>query len=145
LREELEAIDEYLQIEVVRFGPKLSVVKDIAPETEDVIVPSMILQPLVENAIKHGLSRKLGPGTLVIRSWRELGRTLIEVRDDGMGFTLERLQQPMSSGIGLANVRERLRVIYGAAYQLRLESTPGQGTSAIIEIPELAIVARASA
>ena len=144
LREELEAIDEYLQIEVVRFGPRLSVVKDIARETEDVIVPSMILQPLVENAIKHGLSRKLGPGTLVIRSWREPGRTLIEVRDDGMGFTLERLQQPMSSGIGLANVRERLRVIYGAAYQLRLKSTPGHGTSAIIEIPELAVAARAS-
>ena len=137
LREELESIDEYLDIEVVRFGPKLTVRKEISTDTLDVVVPSMILQPLVENAVKHGLSRKLGPGTILIRSWREHGRAMIAIEDDGMGFTLERLNQPMSSGIGLANVRERLKVIYGATYQLRLTSTPGRGTSATIEIPEL--------
>ena len=137
LREELESIDEYLDIEVVRFGPKLRVEKDISPDTLSVIVPSMILQPLVENAIKHGLSRKIGAGSLLIRSWREHGRALIEVEDDGMGFVMDRLSQPMSSGIGLANVRERLRVIYGAAYQLTLTSEPGRGTTARIEIPEL--------
>jgi two-component system LytT family sensor kinase len=137
LREELEAIDEYLDIEVVRFGPKLLVRKDIAADTLDMIVPSMILQPLVENSIKHGLSRKVGTGTITIRSRREGGRAIIEVEDDGMGFLLERLEQPMSSGIGLANVRERLRVIYGATSQLRLTSNPGTGTSARIELPEL--------
>ena len=137
LREELESIDEYLDIEVVRFGPKLRVEKDISPDTLSVIVPSMILQPLVENAIKHGLSRKVGAGSLLIRSWREHGRALIEVEDDGMGFVMDRLSQPMSSGIGLNNVRERLRVIYGAAYQLTLTSDPGRGTTARIEIPEL--------
>jgi len=137
LREELESIDEYLDIEVVRFGPSLQVRKEISPDTLDLVVPSMILQPLVENAIKHGLSRKVGTGTLLIRSRREHGRAMISVEDDGMGFTLERLSQPMSSGIGLANVRERLKVIYGATYQLRLDSTPGRGTSATIEIPEL--------
>jgi two-component system LytT family sensor kinase len=137
LREELEAIDEYLDIEVARFGPRLAVYKDISPDTSDLVVPSMILQPLVENSIKHGLSRKVGNGTIVIRSWRDHGRAIIEVEDDGMGFLLERLSEPMASGIGLANVRERLRVIYGATYQLTLKSEPGKGTSARIEIPEL--------
>ena len=137
LREEIESIDEYLDIEVVRFGPKLRVRKELAPDTVDIIVPSMILQPLVENSIKHGLSRKVGAGTITIRSWREHSRVMIEVEDDGMGFLLERLEQPMASGIGLANVRERLRVIYGATYQLTLTSEPGKGTRARIEIPEL--------
>jgi two-component system LytT family sensor kinase len=145
LREELESVDEYLAIEVVRFGPKLTVKKEIDADTMDVIVPSMILQPLVENSIKHGLSRKLGAGTITIRSRRDKpstaadtgGRVLIEVVDDGMGFVLDRLNQPMSSGIGLANVRERLRVIYGATYQLRLDSEPGKGTRAQIEVPEM--------
>jgi two-component system, LytTR family, sensor kinase len=136
LREELEAIDEYLDIEVIRFGPKLKVVKHIEPDTIDLIVPSMILQPLVENSIKHGFSRKVGPGSITIRSHRENGRAIIEVEDDGMGFYADS-DQPMSSGIGLANVRERLRVIYGAAYQLKLTSEPGQGTLARIEVPEL--------
>ena len=110
---------------MVRFGPALSVRKDISPDTLDIVVPSMILQPLVENAIKHGLSRKIGPGSLTIRSHAEHGRAVIEVEDDGMGFILERLEQPMSSGIGLANVRERLQVIYGASYQLSLFCEPG--------------------
>jgi two-component system LytT family sensor kinase len=140
LREELESIDDYLDIEVARFGPKLQVRKEIDPRTIDVIVPSMILQPLVENSIKHGLARKMEFGTIVIRSRREDGRAIIEVEDDGMGFLLERLDAPMSSGIGLANVRERLRVIYGATYQLTLTSQPGQGTTARIEVPELLVV-----
>ena len=140
LRDELEAIDEYLDIEVIRFGPKLKVVKDINPDTLDLIVPSMILQPLVENSIKHGFSRKVGSGSITIRSHREHGRAVIEVEDDGMGFFAESLDQPMSSGIGLANVRERLRVIYGATYQLKLSSEPGKGTRARIEVPELATV-----
>jgi two-component system LytT family sensor kinase len=137
LREEIESIDEYLDIEVVRFGPKLRVIKEISSDTAELIVPSMILQPLVENSIKHGLSRKVGAGSIVIRSWREKGRAFIEVEDDGMGFLLERLDEPMASGIGLANVRERLRVIYGATYQLTLTSAPGEGTRARIEVPEL--------
>jgi two-component system LytT family sensor kinase len=100
----------------------------------------MILQPLVENSIKHGFSRKVGSGSITIRSHREHGRAVIEVEDDGMGFFAESLDQPMSSGIGLANVRERLRVIYGATYQLKLSSEPGKGTLARIEVPELATV-----
>jgi two-component system LytT family sensor kinase len=142
LREELESVDEYLDIEVVRFGATLRVHKEIAPDALDLVVPSMILQPLVENAIKHGLSRKIGPGSITLRASRLGGRAVIEVEDDGMGFLLERLDQPMSSGIGLANVRERLQVIYGAACQLALDSQPGKGTRARIEIPEMITPAR---
>jgi len=145
LREELESIDEYLDIEVIRFGPKLRVRKEISPDTLDVVVPSMILQPLVENSIKHGFARKVGPGVITIRSHRENGRAVIEVEDDGMGFVLDRLNQPMSSGIGLANVRERLAVIYGDQYQLQLTSEPGRGTSARIEVPELTAVQQITA
>jgi two-component system LytT family sensor kinase len=145
LREELESIDEYLDIEVIRFGPKLRVRKEISPDTLDVVVPSMILQPLVENSIKHGFARKVGPGAITLRSWRENGRAVVEVEDDGLGFMLERLDQPMSSGIGLANVRERLTVIYGDQYQLKLTSEPGRGTSARIEIPELTAVQQITA
>jgi two-component system LytT family sensor kinase len=139
LREELESIDKYLDIEVARFGQKLRVRKEISPDTIDVVVPSIILQPLVKNSITHGLARKVGPGTIVIRSRRENGRAVIEVEDDGMGFLLEWLNAPMSSGIGLANARERLRVIYGTTYQLTLTSQPGKGTTARIEVPELLV------
>ncbi len=145
LREELESINEYLDIEVVRFGPKLAVRKQLAPDTLDIVVPSMILQPLVENSIKHGLARKVGAGTIIIRSWRERGRAVIEVEDDGMGVVLDRLDQPMSSGIGLTNVKERLRVIYGVAYQLTLTSEPGRGFCARIEVPELMVAEQITA
>jgi two-component system, LytTR family, sensor kinase len=137
LREELESMDEYLDIEVVRFGSRLTIRKEIAPDTLNIIVPSMILQPLVENSLKHGLARKVGPGSITIRSRRENGRGIIEVEDDGMGMILERLDQPMSTGIGLANVRERLRVIFGTTYQLTLTSEPGKGTRAHIEVPDV--------
>src|SRR6185503_9360 len=120
LREELESIDEYLAIEVIRFGPRLTVHKDIALDTLDVIVPSMILQPLVENSIKHGLTRKVGLGRITIRSRRNGNTMFVDVEDDGLGISDERLQSAMSSGIGLTNVHERLRVIYGANGRLEL-------------------------
>src|ERR1051325_4406101 len=91
LREELESIDEYLDIEVVRFGPQLKVVKQISPDTLDVIVPSMILQPLVENSIKHGLARKVGGGRVTITTILRNGHAFIEVRDDGLGMSEDRL------------------------------------------------------
>ena len=139
LREELEAIDEYLDIESVRFGPKLTIEKQISPESLDLIVPSMILQPLVENSIKHGLARKVGQGRLIIRSTRRRGSALIEVEDNGLGISEERLDHAMLGGIGLRNVNERLRVIYGANYAVRLRGVPGQGTCASLEIPELVV------
>ena len=137
LREELASIDEYLDIEAVRFGSSLVVEKQISPESLDVVVPSMILQPLVENSIKHGLSRKLGEGRLVIRAAVVDGHAVIEVVDNGSGLPEPQMERASTGGIGLKNVNERLRVIYGANYQLKLDSTPGQGTCARIEIPEL--------
>jgi len=145
LREELESIDEYLAIEVVRFGPQLRVDKEIAPQTLDVIVPSMILQPLVENSIKHGLSRKVGGGRITIKTHARDGHTVIEVHDDGLGMTEERLVHALGDGIGLSNVDERLRVIYGANYHLKLTSVPGEGTCASVAIPELAVPERVTA
>jgi two-component system LytT family sensor kinase len=139
VREELESIDEYLDIEVVRFGPQLRVVKRIGPDTLDVIVPSMILQPLVENSIKHGLERKIGEGCITISTRLRDRYIVIEVHDDGLGMTEEGLQQAFGEGIGLSNVNERLRVIYGAGCQLKLRSIPGEGTWASVEIPEMAV------
>ena len=143
LREELASIDEYLDIETVRFGPTLVVDKQITPETLDQMVPSMLLQPLVENSIKHGISQKVGGGRITISSERTNGHTVIEVIDDGLGMTTDNPQP--GTGIGLRNVDERLRVIYGANYRLKLSSTPGKGTCARIEIPELAVLHEASA
>jgi len=105
----------------------------------------MILQPLVENALRHGLAQKVGPGTLTIASRRSRGRAVIEVTDDGAGFDADAGSPPPASGIGLANVRERLRVIYGAASRLQLTSEPGRGTCARVEVPELTDGERASA
>ena len=145
LREELEAIDEYLDIEAVRFGPKLVIEKAIDPATLDAVLPSMLLQPLVENSIKHGLAPKIGEGRIVLRSRRQDGHTIIDVIDNGVGVTPgypEHAGMTRGSGIGLQNVNERLRVIYGANYQLQLDSVPGGGTCARIVIPELVEPAR---
>jgi two-component system, LytTR family, sensor kinase len=145
LREELEAIDEYLDIESIRFGPKLRIEKAIAPDTLDIVVPSMLLQPLVENSIKHGLSPKIGEGRITIRSTRENGHTIIDVIDNGVGVSANHVNRVNAGGIGLRNVNERLRVIYGANYQLQLDSVPGEGTCARIVIPELIVPARITA
>ena len=145
LREELESIDEYLDIEVIRFGPQLKVEKQISPDTLDVIVPSMILQPLVENSIKHGFSRKVGGGRIVIRSVRQNGHAIIEVEDDGLGMTEDRLDTALTDGIGLSNVNERLSVIYGAAYRVRITSVPNLGTIIRLEIPDMISAERITA
>ena len=145
LREEIASIDEYLDIETVRFGPTLAVDKQIAPDTLDQMVPSMLLQPLVENSIKHGISRKVGGGRITISSGRTAGHTVIEIVDNGLGMVTDGPSLGAQSGIGLRNVDERLRVIYGANYHLKLTSVPGQGTCARIEIPELAVPQQATA
>ncbi len=146
LREELEAIDEYLDIEAVRFGSKLRIEKTIAADTLDIVLPSMLLQPLVENSIKHGLSPKIGEGHITIRSRRQDGHAVIDVIDDGVGLDGSQAEHVKTgAGIGLRNVNERLKVIYGANYQLQLDSVPGEGTCARIVIPELIEPARITA
>jgi len=145
LREELESVDEYLDIECVRFGSQLAVERQISAETLDVIVPSMILQPLIENSIKHGLARKIGGGRITIRTAARDGCTVIEVHDDGLGMSEERLEQAAGGGIGLSNVNERLRTIYGAGCRIKLTSEPGRGTSALVEIPLMTVPERVTA
>ena len=145
LREELAAVDEYLDIERVRFGPTLVVEREVDETCLDMVVPSMILQPLVENSIKHGLGRKIGEGRITLKATRGNGLVTLEVGDNGVGLPQTRMEVESESGIGLRNVNERLRVIYGAPYQLKLVSQPGQGTQARIEIPEMHAPDRASA
>ena len=135
LREEMHAIDQYLDIEVIRFGPQLRVRKEIGADTLDLLVPSMILQPLIENSIKHGLTAKLGGGTVTVRSFRNGESLVIEVADDGFGMSDEQLEKAMTAGIGLSNVNERLMVTYGEDHPLVLTSTADKGTRARIEIP----------
>ncbi|MHB8654943.1 MAG: histidine kinase [Terriglobia bacterium] len=138
LRQEIEFIDDYLDIEVVRFGrDKLQIRKEIDPETLEVVVPSMILQPLVENAIRHGIGPKIEGGTITLRAWRNNGRLAVEVIDDGVGIPDERRHEVYDSGIGISNVRERLKVLYGQEFTFEIDSKPGKGTAIRFEIPEL--------
>jgi two-component system, LytTR family, sensor kinase len=144
LRDELASIDEYLDIECVRFGARLQVDKEVDPDSLGVLVPSMILQPLVENALKHGLADKIGHGRLLIRSVRRQGHAVIEVIDNGLGMA-PRPDGAATGGIGIRNVNERLTVIYGANHQLRFHSVPGEGTVVRLEIPELVVSERITA
>jgi two-component system LytT family sensor kinase len=138
LREELDLVDDYLSIERVRFGDKLRFVKRVDDGVLDAVVPSMLLQPLVENCIKHGIAPKVDGGTIEISSHRDDGRLRIEVRDDGVGIPGDRLAAIYDQGVGLNNVRERIKVLYGADYTFDVRSEAGQGTTIRIALPELA-------
>lgn len=138
LREELEFIDDYLDIEVIRFGrDKLQIFKQIDEEALESFVPSMLLQPMIENSIKHGLSPRLEGGEIHIRTRRRDGRLLIEIEDNGMGMPAERLTEVYGGGIGISNVHERLRLLYGDQFKMNIHSQEGRGTQIHIEIPEL--------
>jgi two-component system LytT family sensor kinase len=143
-RDELAFTDDYLGIEVVRFGAdKLRVEREIEPETLEVMVPSMVLQPLIENSIKHGLEPRLEGGTVTVRSRVRDGRLVVVVEDDGVGIMPARAaavgavtaQSESGNGIGMKNVRERLEVLYGGEARFEVESRPGRGTCVTLEIP----------
>jgi two-component system LytT family sensor kinase len=139
LREEFEFIDNYLDIEVVRFGgDKLRVVKELDPASLDVVVPSMLLQPLVENSIKHGLSPKVEGGSIFLRSHVNGSRLIIEVEDDGVGMGGAQLEESSNwagMGIGMANISERLHVLYGDTARMTIDSREGKGTCIRIRLP----------
>ncbi len=140
LREELDFVDDYLDIEVVRFGPdKLHVVKDLDPASLEVAVPCMLLQPLVENSIKHGLSSRIEGGSIRLTSKLQDGILHLEVADDGVGMgaaiLLERPTGLGGTGIGMANVAERLKVLYGDAAKMIIDSHQGKGTSVRLRLP----------
>jgi two-component system LytT family sensor kinase len=137
LRDELSFIDDYLAIEMVRFGDKLRFEKNISAETLDMLVPSMLLQPLVENSIRHGLSGKLDGGVIRLGCHAENGRIRLAVEDDGVGIPEARLATLLEQGIGVSNVNERLKVLFGNDYRMYVDSRPDGGTRIEIEIPEL--------
>jgi two-component system LytT family sensor kinase len=131
-------IDDYLSIEVIRFGrDKLKIIKEIEEPTLPMMVPSMLLQPIIENAIRHGLGPRLEGGMIRISSHQQDGRLLLEVRDNGVGMPQRRLEELSAQGIGMSNVQERLRVLYGSEFTFKIESPEGGGTSIQIGIPFL--------
>ncbi len=134
LRQELDFLDHYLAIEQVRFGERLRVTREIAPEVLSALVPSLILQPLVENAIRHGLEPSRQAGLLTITASRADGLVRLVVRDNGVGLK----STPAASGregIGLANTRARLRELYGEAARLELKDGPAGGLAVEIILP----------
>lgn len=141
---ELTNVDDYLFIQKKRFGPRLQIFKDIDPAILQVSIPVLTLQPLVENAIVHGLEPKEGQGHLIIRGWAEHDTVYLSVEDDGQGMSIEKLNDIKSkicsvsqscNSIGLFNVNKRLKLIYGQDYGLSLTSIEHKGTKATISVP----------
>ncbi len=141
LAEELRSIDRYLLLERARFGDRLQVTVQVAPEVLPVTVPFLCIQPLVENAVRHGLEGKPGQGRVTIVA-RDLGQeALISVEDDGAGIDPDAVRrtlagQPDGDSIGLGNVDERLRQVYGDDYGLTVETAPGAGTKVSMRVPK---------
>ena len=135
LREEFNFIEDYISIEMVRFGSKLRYVKEVEGAVLEARVPSMILQPIVENSLKHGLAGKVEGGTIRVRAWLGEGKLHLEVEDDGVGIPEARLNRIFEQGIGVSNVNERLQVLFGDEYRMWIDSKTGEGTRTGIEIP----------
>jgi LytS/YehU family sensor histidine kinase len=133
LSREVEFLDCYLEIEKVRFAEKLSVTLDISPETLDAAVPHLLLQPLVDNAVKHGISRLPDGGEIRIAAKRQAHQLQIEISDNGPG--LAKKGAVPSMGLGLRITRERLESLYGPDQRLDLLSLPKGGTMVHVRIP----------
>src|SRR3954471_22032094 len=133
LKAELEFLSKYLQIEQTRFADRLTVRFDVQTETLDVRVPTLILQPLVENAIKHGIARKSGPGHIQITARREGDKLWMEVRDDGVGLSQEGWQS-VHKGIGVSTTRERLLRLFGADFRFEFHRH-NPGLAVIVALP----------
>ena len=141
LADELRAINGYLLLERARFGERLNVTLRVAPEVLPVSIPFLCLQPLVENAVRHGLETKDGQGTVTILAEDAGAHCLISVEDDGVGMAPERVREalsgePGSDHVGLGNVDERLRTIFGDAYGLTVATAPGAGTKVSVKVPK---------
>lgn len=130
LGEELGFVERYLAIMQHRFSDRLSVRYETGDALANALVPTFVTQPLVENALEHGIARRPGPGRVEIAARRENGVLELSVSDDGPGVA-----EPRSSGVGLSNTRARLQQLYGAASTLTLEPLEGGGTRAVVRIP----------
>src|SRR6516165_455298 len=134
LNREMQFVNGYLEIEKMRFGDRLQVRCDVKPETLDSRVPHLLLQPLVENAIRHGVSRRAREGEVRISAFRRGDELHLEVGDNGPGFSLNP-EWNAKYGLGLSATRERLRVFYGERQRLDIHSAPGRGTIISVQIP----------
>ena len=132
LREEMDFLGRYLAIQRMRFGDRLRVTEEIETSAMDCLVPALLLQPLVENAIRHGLEPSGKPGELRIAAARDGEWLRLTVEDDGVGLPLCDLNR---AGVGLANVRERLAALYGAAHEFSIAERPGGGVVVNIRLP----------
>src|SRR5918999_918502 len=134
LRDELALVEHYLQVEQLRFRDRLSVDVAVEPEALEASVPGLVLQPVVENAVRHGVARHAGSGRIEISGRREEGRLVLEVRDNGPGFP-NGWEAAASGRVGLANTRERLNRLYGAGGRFQARNAPEGGAVITIEIP----------
>lgn len=132
LAEELQFLEQYLAIEQVRFSDRLQVRWSIDDGVRTLRVPGFILQPLVENALRHGIAKRSDAGTIEISAYRDGDTLVLRVRDDGPGLALD---GDGAKGVGLANIRERLRTLYGDEASLSLAYTASEGTVATIRLP----------
>jgi LytS/YehU family sensor histidine kinase len=132
LRQELEFLDRYLALEQMRFGDRLSVEREFDPATLDAMVPNLLLQPLVENAIKHGFEPNAEPGKIQLRAKLDGKRLRLEVEDNGKGLPGD---GAIKEGIGTSNSRARLAQLYGKRASLTLERGARGGVRAVVELP----------
>jgi sensor histidine kinase YesM len=133
LKAELDFLSKYLEIEQTRFADRLVVQFDVEPETLDALVPTLLLQPLVENAIKHGIARKAGPGHIHISARRDQGKLWLEVRDDGLGLS-ESALIALQKGIGVSTTRARLQHLFGADFRFEFHRLE-QGVAVVVAVP----------
>ncbi len=141
LAEELRSIERYLVLEKARFGDRLRVVTMVAPEVLSVTLPFLSVQPLVENAVRHGLESAAGDGTITLTALDAGHECLITIEDDGAGVDPEIVRAALSgrnpsASVGLANVDERMRTVYGNAYGIVVETAPGHGTKVSLRVPK---------
>jgi hypothetical protein len=134
LRREIEFLDLYLEIQQARFGERLRVQKEIDPSALGIAVPTLILQPLVENSVRHGIEPRETGGTIVVRAQRHNDTLRLEVRDDGEGLKGDQLLA-IRHGIGLSNTKARLQELYGDAHRFLLTPNVGRGLVVVVDIP----------
>lgn len=127
---ELQRLEDYIILEQVRFGDRLEFLTDL--EVTDFMIPSLILQPVIENSIKHGITKKKSGGTILLSTWREDGNIMISIDDDGVGFEMKELEK--STSIGLKNIRYRLKYLLSGT--LTIKSEINKGTKVTISFPE---------
>jgi len=140
LRDELSFLRRYLEIEETRFGDRLKIELQIAPDTEDLLVPNLVLQPLAENAIQHGIEPHARPGRVTISARREGNALCLEVRDTGNGVT----SSDWREGVGLTNTRNRLQQLYGERQRFELGNASGGGFLASVRLPSRSVAAHRS-